>query len=245
MQEQLQQQAQQQIAKQWQQQIVPFYRHYLQGRYPIAAKAQESVSLDHFKQFFGPQGKLDRFFQNNMQPFIKREQNHWQWRPLGKKHFAFADDLLELFQRAQVIRTMFFPNNESQLNIHFSLKPKAMMPIVKAVTINLNGQSLHDKRGSRNLSTFEWPGNSNDPKAQISLHMVNGQDAQISLQGPWAWFRLLDRAKVKSLKNPKKYLLAFNIDGNAARYQLTAAHIINPFISGIVDQFHLPDDFLS
>ena len=47
-------------------------------------------------------------------------------------------------------------------------------------------------------------------------------------QGPWAWFRLLDKAQVERLSDAR-YRITFSAGGHAMRVLLEAASSRNPF----------------
>lgn len=228
------------INVQWKNQVLPIYQKQLQNYYPLFNTAVTDSNLTAFTNFFNPHGTINNFFNDYLAAFINRQQSQWQWKVVNGSSLNFSKDILDTFVQARIITSMFFSEASDQINVHFSLQPIAMMPIVKNFNLTINGQSLHDHAGSKNISQFIWPGNSSHVVANIDITTVNGQHAKNSLQGQWAWFHLLEQAHIQESKDPRKFTLTFDVAGNAAKYQLTTANIINPFIPGIIDQFRAP-----
>lgn len=226
----------------WDNEIVAFYNQYLENRYPLFPQGEEDISLENFTQFFSPTGILQTFFNNYLVSFIDTNQSDWELKSVQGIRLPLHNQLLVTLEKGQIITAMFFPQNASSIQVNFTLQQIALMPIVHSFELNMDGQSLHDERGSRNINTFIWPGNSNVFDTQLSLDTVNGQHMITKREGFWSWFRLLESNTLHTDKNSQEYTVTFDIDGNEARYHLTANNPINPFIPGIIDTFRVPKE---
>jgi len=229
----------------WETQVLQFYNDNLAQRYPLYASAEQDISLDAFAQFFGPNGILQQFYENNLAMFVDTSNSIWQWQTIGGVSLPLNNQLLLALEKARIISIMFFPQNTSTPQVNFSLQQIALMPIVQSFSLNMNGQTLDDSQGSRNISSFVWPGNSDSLGTQISFLDINGQHAANQVDGPWSWFRMLDAAGIHSKDNSQNYVVTFDVDGNEARYLLSAENSINPFIPGIINTFRLPQQILT
>jgi type VI secretion system IcmF/VasK family protein len=232
------------INLQWQRNIMPQYNAWINNNYPVFKNVFSDISLKNFTVFFGPEGLINQFFTLYILPFIDASQSQWQWKSKYGLNLHLSDSATQTFMRAKIISSMFFPNGEHNLNIHFSLQQQALMPIVKKIQVHLNGQTMDDEQGSRNINTFVWPGNSDEYNAQLEFIMINGQHLVTTALGPWAWFKLLDKAQIKPMEDPKQFQLNFNIDGTEAKILLLADNPINPFISNVLEGFRCPDSLL-
>ncbi len=228
------------IQKKWQQDVYGFYEQQLANRYPLSSKSATSIKLESFTQFFAPQGILNKFFNRYLASFIDSSSPDWQIKHVADIQMPLSPQMLQSLEKARIIEAMFFPDSSSSLHVQFTLQQIALMPIVKSFQLNINGQSLNDQQGSRNVNTFVWPGNSNNNTTTLSFQNVNGQNAKTNLQGPWGWFHLLDESYIHEDGNTKNYVVTFDVDGNEARYKMTTESPINPFIPGILNSFSLP-----
>jgi type VI secretion system protein ImpL len=148
--------------------------------------------------------------------------------------------LLSQLERAAIIRTMFFDDN-NKLDVQFSLQPIAMEQGVTSLTLLVNGQRIVDQPDAAGSHNLAWPNDIKSPAVTLMVTDNQGRQMSNTQEGPWALFHLLDKANLQPTNNTQNFLLTFNLDGNSARYQLLADKLINPFIPGILDQFRCPE----
>ena len=223
----------------WQATVMPFYNNYIVQRYPLYKPSQQNIALRDFAHFFGPRGVLDDFFFSMLKPFVDTTQARWQWRMQEGQFLKLPNEVILQFERAGIIRKMFFDENE-QLQVTYALLPTDIDPAIKHIALNIDGQKTNipgDKP-----SDLQWPGTANNNIAQ--LFYEGEQSGSLSANGPWALFRLLDNAQLKPSQDIRHFEVSFNLAGSKANFDLVAARLINPFIPGILDQFHCPLNFL-
>ncbi|MFI5406377.1 MAG: type VI secretion IcmF C-terminal domain-containing protein, partial [Nitrososphaerales archaeon] len=92
------------------------------------------------------------------------------------------------------------------------------------------------------LNKLIWPGSEKNATTTLLFTDTQGQQYKSEGSGPWGLFKLIDTAKIKTLDDTQHFLLTFDLDGNAAKYELIAKNPINPFIPGVVDQFSAPEN---
>ena len=228
------------LDEQWQAQIWPQYSMYIAGRFPVDQNAKQEILLKQFISFFAPKGSLNDFFQTELRPFLDTTQAKWQPKTLYHLQFPLQQNVINQFIRAHLIQQMFFPANNQNLFVHFKLKPISLEPIVHDVSLNFYGQKVVGFQGSEISHDFVWPINSSNEAVELGFNDITGHTQQIQLIGAWAWLRLLQQANINPLQSTQEFELMFNLKGNAAKYQLTAETVINPFINGILNQFSLP-----
>lgn len=221
----------------WMKNVLPEYQKNLLNNYPLFKDAQNSVTIENFTNFFGPNGTIDRYFTTYLKPFVDTNRVYWEWKQLYGKHLNISQDSLEIFIRAALIQKMFFPNDAKTINIQFTLTPKEISPKTKDFILNLEGQAISYKSNHHKPSHLVWRAL---PFGNISLDFIdniNKHQIYNIVNSPWAWLKLLDKYNLHTLNNSQHYELIFDLNGNAVKYSLTAEQPINPFIPGILSNF--------
>jgi len=226
----------------WHDEVANYFTTNLQNRYPLLKTSTQDISLDSFSKFFGPQGIIDHYTDTYLNSFIDKSQAQWRYRVLNGQTINLAPALLSQLERAALIRTMFFSANQ-QLAVTFSLLPVALESDVKSISLNINGQTFEDKHHEHITPHFiTWPTLSKPEAVTLTFVSYAGDTVNKTENGPWALFRLLDQTNLQALDNTKNFQLTFDLNGYAARYQLLAGNMINPFIPGIVNGFSCPSN---
>ena len=220
--------------------VADFCRKAIGGRYPFDRSSLGDVTRDDFSRLFAPGGALDDFFQKNLAAYVDTSARPWRFRKLADASLGEAGNLVQ-FQRAQTIRDVFFRGGPTP-----------------AVKLDSN-RSLSTRR-FRNwfwISTGRWsnivmglrcrsPCNGPVPKARrkCSLHATlagGGNTPSQSFEGPWALFRLLDRAQLQPTSQPEKMIATFNLEGRRAQFEINSASVQNPLRLPELEQFRCPD----
>ncbi|MCL5260218.1 MAG: type VI secretion system membrane subunit TssM [Gammaproteobacteria bacterium] len=220
----------------WIANVYPQYLQLINNKYPIFKNSKTDISFDEFHKFFGPDGVLESFFTSYLKPFVDNEQMYWVWKDIDGQKINLSQESLEIFIRGALIQKMFYPNKSKILLTKFTLIPAAMTPTTKGLNLDLDGQKFYLLSGQKKANHLLWPG----PKpglVTLEFASQNNQHYIISQAGAWAWFRLLDKANLRSTGTAEHYELTFDINGNAIKYDLIAESAISPFIPGIMSDF--------
>lgn len=225
----------------WQTEVLP-YSNTLKNCYPLNKNVATDCRLADFSHFFAPAGILADYFNHYLKPFIDTSKPDWSWRNKEGLELHLADNLLPLFVRARIISKMYFPPNSNQLDVAFTLQPITFAPTVSRFRLTLNNQSLQDQPGVDTITSLHWPGKGTHEKTSFSFSTTTANnDIITTLQGPWAWFRLLDTLQLLPTSNPKRYIIVFQNKDDFSKYQLLAKETVNPFIGNVIDQFQCPE----
>ncbi len=217
------------------------YQQQIKDRFPIVKESSKEIALTQFVEFFGTHGSIQQFISRYLTPFVDRNGAQWQTKNLHGVQLPFTETALQQFERAYVIKQMFFKDGNNQVSVPFSLQPVQFEPIVRKVTLTVNGQLLEDNQGENSISNFDWPGSRKQSMVQLEFNTVDNQYTAMTLDGEWAWFRLLSRSNLQSTEDPRIYQVILDLNGNAVKYQIIARDSINPFIPNIIDHFRAPD----
>lgn len=234
--------AEKHINQQWTEEIYPYYMTYINGRYPINKQAEQEIDISKFVEFFAPNGRLQQYIKQFIEPFYDIHKKNWQAKKAFGLPFKLEEEAQQQLIRSQIIQSMFFVKDA--LQVEFTLKQQNF-PQSLTTIIDINGQQIKHSYFSNSDKYITWPGRTLDNYVQVICEEENGNKTSFIQDGPWAWFKLLDRAEVTAVDDTKKYLLSLSINNTKLQYELTANKSINPFLSGIIEHFTLPEKIIA
>jgi type VI secretion system protein ImpL len=211
------------LARRYQEQVSQECQKLVAGRYPLIRDSSSDVPLDDFTQVFGPAGVFETFFRQNLAALVDTSRSPWRWRQ-GAAPIGGSNSLLRQFELVKSIRDAYFKENAPEAR--FSLLPESLDAATTRFTLDVQGQSLEYRHGPLQSRPFVWPGSSTD--ANFSFETGSGSAPGPELQGPWAWFRLLDGARIERVSDTR-YRITFSAGGHSMRLILDASSSRNPF----------------
>ena len=214
--------------------MLPLCRQALEGRYPFTRASSIDTGLGDFQQLFKPGGILDNFFNMNLKPYVDTARSPWTNQKVNGADLGLSRAALVEFETAQRIRDNFFANGGS-MTTEFTLAP-AEIGDANEVDFDADGQVLKVTRGQTASQRMQWPGQNSSDHAKLTLTRANGQTASVDASGPWALFRLLDRARIDA-SLPDQMTVAFDVNGAIATFRLRAQSVRNPFHARDASQF--------
>ena len=226
----------------WVSEVVNVYRQSLSGRYPLAPGSSRDATLDDFGQFFGVGGVMDNYFRKYLQPYVDTSASTWRWQPGAAQKLGINAGVLQTFQRAAAIRDAFFRAGGTQPVVRFELKPIAMDASITQFLLDLDGQQVSYDHGPSRPAAMQWPnpGSIGVVRVSVSPPLPGGRSA-ITLDGPWAWFRLLEQSDLTPGNSPDRFNLRLRVDSASISYELRANSAFNPFKSRVLSGFSLPE----
>ena len=217
-----------------------FCRQAVAGRYPLSRSAAQDVTADDFGKFFAPGGMVDDFFQKNLAQYVDMGGARWRWRPTANNgSLGIGQPVLDEFQRAAQIRDAFFASGARQASMRFDLKPAAIDSAITKLTLDLDGQVLNVVPAAPGMA-FQLPSGKGSGQAALNAEPVSARSS-LRTEGPWAWFRMLDKASVEPSAQGERYKVTFDLDGRKAALDMTASSVVNPFKRSTLEQFRCVD----
>ena len=218
-----------------------FCRQAVAGRYPVVRASNQDVTADDFGRLFGPAGLIDDFFQKNLAQYVDMGGARWSWRATANNaSLGIPQGTLDEFQRAARIRDAFFANGGRQASMRFDLKPVALDPNIAKLVLEIDGQVLNAAPNALTPASFQLP--SGKGSGQVKLEVTpSSSRSNLQTEGPWAWFRMLDKATVEATPQGERYKVTFDVDGRKAGLELTANSVVNPFRRAVLEQFRCVD----
>jgi type VI secretion system protein ImpL len=211
------------------------------GRFPFVPGSSLETPLDDFAKLFAPGGLIDGFFNTQLRPYVDTTGTTWKPRSVeGVQAPVSAADLAQ-FQRAAVIRDLFFAPNSTTIAVRFDITPIALDPGASQVSLDFDGTSVTYAHGPSRSTQITWPG----PNRIQNVRLVfdpppAGETGVLSETGPWAMFRLFARGTLHQADSPERYTLTFVLGNRSASFELRAASVLNPFAPGVLQSFRCP-----
>ncbi len=230
------------ISSAWAADVLPFCRQALNGRYPFENNSDREVQLRDFGAFFMPGGTLDKFFDHYLGEIVDTTASTWKLKPQVAGSLKVSAAALKQIQRAKTIQSAFFAGGGTTPEISFELRPVRMDPVTTNFMLNINGQSTNYSHGPLFNQSFMWPGEAGVSEVQIQFSPLssNGRSG-LTLDGPWAFFRLLDSSGMTPSATPEKFQTKFQLDDRWVEYEIRANSAFNPFNLPELREFRCPE----
>lgn len=229
------------ITAAWAADVLPFCRQALNGRYPFDNGSEREVQIRDFGAFFMPGGTLDKFFDHYLAEIVDTTASTWKLKPKVASNLSISGNSLKQIQRAKSIQSSFFAGGGATPSISFELRPVRMDPVTTNFMLNINGQSTNYSHGPLFNQSFVWPGDAGLSQVQMQFSpMSSSGRSGLTLDGPWAFFRLLDQSDMTPSSTPEKFQTKFQLDDRWVEYEIRANSAFNPFNLPELRQFRCP-----
>jgi type VI secretion system protein ImpL len=216
-------------------------RQAVTGRYPFTPGAANEIPLDDFAKLFGTGGLIDGFFNSQLRPYVDVSGAQWKGQPVEGVAPPVSPVDLAQFQRAAVIRDLFFGGGGSTPSLRFDLTPKFLDGAAKEVTLELGSTKITYAHGAPSATQVTWPGPSGMSTVRLVFDPVPaGGAAALEASGPWALFRLFDLGNLQQAGSAERYQLTFRSGERQAIFELRAGSVLNPFARGVLREFRCP-----
>jgi len=226
----------------WTSEVVSVYRQSLGGRYPLSRESSRDATLEDFGHFFGVGGVMDNYFRKYLQPYVDTSASNWRWQPGAAEKLGIGAGVLQTFQRAAAIRDAFFRSGGTQPTVRFELKPVAMDAAIDQFLLDLDGQQITYDHGPSRPVAMQWPSPNSLGVVRLSVTPPSSSGRSgLTLDGPWAWFRLLEQSDLTPGNAPDRFTLRMRVDNASISYELRASSAFNPFRSRVLSSFSLPE----
>jgi len=194
--------------------------------------------LADFNQFFSSKAVLNNFVDFYLKPFLNTSQSQWELKELNSYVLPVTPETINELIRANVITNMFFSEQNDKSKIEFSLQKISIDPIVASLKLTIGDEKLYDDQNTESFTRFNWP----QSGAKLTLKSIEGESYELDEQGPWAFFKMLQKVNVLVDEHDSSNLqILFEVNGNSGRYLLKTQNQVNPFIPGILNGFVLKD----
>ncbi len=209
------------------------------NRYPFSRKSDRDVPMSDFARLFAPNGIIDRFFAQNLAPMVDMSGKTWVWKQETRLGRELSKAALRDFQRAAEIRDAFFPQGGTMPNVNVAISHFALHGAAEMALLNINGQVIQTQQVGSVPGSIQWPGSMGSGSVSISLTPeLPGRASTISVNGPWAFMRLLDAGSVSRAGDDIR--ARFVIGGRDVSYTIQVGSVSNPFFLRALSEVACP-----
>lgn len=211
------------------------------GRFPFVPGSSNETPLDDFAKLFAPGGLIDGFFNTHLRPYVNTTGKTWTPQAVDGVSAPLSPADIAQFQRAAVIRDLFFASGSTTISVRFDITPVELDAGASQVSLELDGTSVTYAHGPSRSTQINWPG----PNGMTNVRLVfnpppSGGTGVLSETGPWAMFRLFRRGTLQQTGSPERYLLTFVLGDRSASFEIRAGSVLNPFAPGVLQDFRCP-----
>jgi type VI secretion system protein ImpL len=227
-----------QLERQWYQEVYQPFQQTLARHYPFDPGAGRDAALQDFERFFAPDGVLEGFYKENLKLFLEDHPEHVS---NSRRASLVRRDVRAALARAEEIRRAYFTRGGS-LDVEFALEPLNLSANKRRSVVNMDGQLVEFSHGPSQSIPLVWPNTLRDSvESRITLVpiQINRSPRSITTNGPWALFRLLDKADITGVSN-SAVDVKFQLDSGEMRYRLHAASNTNPFTRQMLAGYQIP-----
>jgi len=172
-------------------QVVSECRARVEDRYPFGDGHAGEMSLSDFSLVFGYGGVYDKFFTEHLEKLVDTTQRPWNWRPDSVHSLGF----LGQFERATVIRQMFFDAGTKALQLGFTATLSKLDATATRFYVDIDSQRFDAKPDGPMQWAAVWPGKTGNALA-VFEDRVAQPEAVLNIPGPWAFFKMIDETVV-------------------------------------------------
>ncbi len=211
------------------------------GRYPFVPGTTLETPMDDFGRLFAPGGLIDGFVNTQLRPYVDMSGKTWKPQVADGVPAPVTPADLANFQRAAVIRDLFFSGGGTTPSVRFDITPTDLDAGAKQVTLDFDGTAVTNVHGPARATQITWPGSTRMQNVRLIFDPPPPGDTGVrSDSGPWAMFRMFGRGKIMQAGTPEKYTLSFQIGERSTAFEIRASSVINPFVPGILQDFRCP-----
>ena len=197
----------------------------LASGYPLAADSSDDISVADFGEFFGEGGVIDQFSEEYVKKQADTSRRPWRWLNTG---LGLSNASLKRFEKAERIRKAFFTQGGTTPYVRFGLEAVSLDKAASRVELTIGDQRFTYAHGPRRTKTLHWPPDRGSGAKIIFQSSVGGKKVTMAEKGPWAFFRLLEKADINSGQGAT-LTVAFAKKGMNAVFRIRAHSAVNAF----------------
>jgi type VI secretion system protein ImpL len=136
---------------------------------------------------------------------------------------------------------VFFRGGARTMSLRLDFKPIEMDGSITQFLLDVDGQVVRYAHGPQQPMPIQWPGPRGTSQVRLQIEPKRvGAESGLVFEGPWALFRLLDRAQIDTGPQPERFNVTFRVDGRRTVFEVVASSVLNPFRMRELEQFQCP-----
>ena len=216
----------------YEQQLAPQCRSVTEQRYPFVTASKNDAPLGDLLRVFGMNAGVDQFTQTKLRPLLDTSGPVWRWKAGDPVAAALDPTSADEFRKAEGVRDLLVSGAP------LKVESAGFGGAVTAAEIAFGGQTQRFDANQAGQRTMQWTASSL-PEAHVTLYAGAVKLKEITADGPWALFRLMDGAR-KENAGPQTIKATFGDGATTATFRFTLPSPENPFSRGGPWSFRCP-----
>ncbi len=213
--------------------VLPACKSVAQDHYPFFAAATADAGVVDTVRLFGMGGMMDGFVRDRLMPLLDTAGPVWRWRMDDPVAATLDPASANEFAKASQIRDLL------AAGLSFKVSLETLGPGADAIEFSSGGTTYRFDAAQGVPRPVLWSPQSGVPEARITFFKGPQKLDEISEQGPWAIFRLMDKAKRQN-SGDLAFLATYGEGAVTATFRITLATPQNPFSRAGVWTFRCP-----
>ncbi len=194
-------------------------------KYPFFGTAETDASLIDVQRVFGMGGSLDAFLQQRILPLLDVSGPIWRWNAQDVATADLSPSSPDEFFKARQLRDLLMGGAAVKF------EPRTFGGTVDSAVLSVGGAEYRFDKTNTAPRSVIWSAQGNVPEASIKLLAGTVDAGKIDTSGPWALFRLMDKADLENA-GPRMILATFGSGTQTITFKVTLPGEQNPFIRG-------------
>ena len=226
-----------QLNTQLNQEVASFCQQYVAPHYPFGNGRH--IAGNVFGEFFGPGGRMDRFYTTYLQPHVRRTPDGLQ--PVADSTIGarLSTDALAQFDRAEAIRAAFFSAGSPDPSVSMFVTHVSSSPTVDLAMMTLNGGTIQTRPGDAPASLM-WPGAGSGVTIQLFPEQRGRGSRADFTAGRWSIVDFLRQGRAR--RDGNVVSVTHEIGGRTITYRLEFDSTTVPFLMRELFDFSCPAD---
>lgn len=205
--------------------VLPDCRLATVDKYPFFGTAKDDASLIDVQRVFGMGGAFDAFLQQRIMPLLDMTGPIWRWNARDAATTDLSPSSPDEFFKARQLRDLLMGG------VAVKFEPRTFGGTVDAAVLSVGGAEYRFDKATTTPRAVIWSAQGNVPEASIRLMAGEAEAGKLEADGPWALFRLMDKAGLENA-GPRTLLATFGNGTQTATFKVTLPGEQNPFIRG-------------
>ncbi|HDI3142174.1 TPA: type VI secretion system membrane subunit TssM [Vibrio cholerae] len=228
------------INKQWDEQIYQFYNQAIEGRFPFTIQGRGEVALEDFTDFFKPQGKVDKFVDEFLKPFVYWENGILKLNYVNGYPLPISTQALTQLSQTRQLSQLFFGSTGQALSLKIALRPSFMNTNVTEFQLRETDSIFTYRHGPRVWSTISWPSTGVDGYISTNFYQGENRVSNRVYNGQWAIFRALFDGDSSATKTRLVRKLNYKLNDNNIVIDYTLTDVNQELKKEIFNNYLLP-----
>lgn len=221
------------ISDAYAQSVLPDCKMASQDKYPFFGGSMTDASIVDVQRVFGMSGVVEGFFQQRVVPLLDTSGPVWRWKSDSSVAAGLDPASPDQLAKAQQVRDLLVGG------VSIKIEAQSFGGSVNAVEFAAGGTSYRFDASAMSPRPLIWSAQGSLPQASVTFFKDTAQISKIETQGPWALFRLIDKAR-KENAGPQTFLATFGEGDATAVFRISLPSERNPFSRGGLWSFRCP-----